>query len=229
MRFLGEGGRKRVYLARDDKLDREVALAIIKIEGLDEAGLTRVKREAQAMARLGDHPNIVTVHDFGEDKADGRSEQPYIVSQYMAGGDLEGRLLDAPDGRLSLEESKRVAIDVCRALEYAHAGGIVHRDLKPGNIWFGQGGTAKLGDFGLAVALEGPRVTLEGMMVGTVAYMAPEQALGGTPDARSDIYSLGCIMYEMLAGRPVFVSEEALAPDLPAHEHGARGALLAQP
>src|SRR6266540_2031081 len=95
--FLGEGGRKRVYLAHDSKLDRDVAVAVIKTEGLDEAGLSRVKREAQAMGRLGDHPNIVTVFDIGDDSA-----QPYIVSQYMGGGDLDGMLSKAPNRRLPI-------------------------------------------------------------------------------------------------------------------------------
>jgi class 3 adenylate cyclase len=208
-RFLGEGGRKRVYLARDEKLARDVALAVIKIDGLDETGLARVRREAQAMARLGDHPNIVTVHDFGEEDTEA-GRQPFIVSQYMGGGDLEARLAAAPDGRFDIPQAVRIAADVCRALEYAHSNGLMHRDIKPGNVWFTPDGAVKLGDFGLAVALEGPRVTVEGMMVGTVAYMAPEQALGGPPDARSDIYSLGCVLYEMLTGRPPFPGDDAL-------------------
>jgi len=129
-RFLGEGGRKRVYLAHDDKLDRDVAFAVIKTEGLDEAGLSRVKREAQAMGRLGDHPNIVTVFDIGEDGA-----QPYIVSQYMGGGDLDGLLNKTPDRRISVPEAMRIAQQVQQGLAHAHDRGIVHRDLKPGNIW----------------------------------------------------------------------------------------------
>jgi class 3 adenylate cyclase len=208
--FLGEGGRKLVYLARDTKLDRDVAIAVIKTDGLDETGLTRVRREAQAMARLSDHAHIVTVHDIGEDGApDGRT-QPYIVSQYMAGGDIESLLRTAPDQQLALEEAVRIAGEVCEALEYAHSRGIIHRDLKPGNIWLAKDGTAKLGDFGLAVALEDSRLTLEGMMVGTVSYMPPEQALGGQPGARADIYSLGCVLYEMVTGRPPFLGDDAL-------------------
>jgi eukaryotic-like serine/threonine-protein kinase len=205
-RFLGEGGRKRVYLAHDAKLDRDVAIAVIKTEGLDADGLTRVRREAQAMGRLGDHPHIVTVHDIGDE--DG---QPYIVSQYMEGGDLEGLLRGGENHRLPLDQAGRIASEVRQALEHAHSHGIIHRDLKPGNIWLTRDGTAKLGDFGLAIAVDRSRLTVEGMMVGTVAYMAPEQALGRQPDARSDLYSWGCVLYEMVTGRPPFLGDDAVA------------------
>jgi class 3 adenylate cyclase len=204
--FLGEGGRKRVYLAHDEKLDRDVAVAVIKTEGLDDAGLSRVKREAQAMGRLGDHPNIVTVFDIGDD-----SGQPYIVSQYMGGGDLDGMLNRTPDRRLPIPEAMRIAIQVQQGLAHAHERGIIHRDLKPGNIWLTADGTAKIGDFGLAVSLDRSRLTMEGMMVGTVAYMAPEQALGRQPDARSDLYSLGCVTYEMVTGRTPFLGDDPVA------------------
>jgi len=204
--FLGEGGRKKVYLAHDTKLDREVAVAVIKTEGLDDDGLKRVKREAQAMARLGDHPNIVTIHDIGDDNG-----QPYIVSQYMGGGDLEGMLNNAPDRRLPIAEAIRISQLVVQGLAHAHGRGIIHRDLKPGNIWLMEDGTPKIGDFGLAVSLDRSRMTMEGMMVGTVAYMAPEQALGRQPDARSDLYSLGCVTYEMITGRPPFLGDDPVA------------------
>src|SRR3990170_2208301 len=180
-RFLGEGGRKRVYLAHDAKLDRDVAIAAIKTEGLDDAGLARVRREAQAMGRLGDHPHIVTVFDVGDEAG-----QPYIVSQHMAGGDLEGLLQTEEGHRLPLDHAMRIVIEVRQALEHAHARGIIHRDLKPGNIWLTQEGTAKLGDFGLAVAVDRSRLTVEGMMVGTVAYIAPEQAQDEGPDERPE-------------------------------------------
>ncbi len=204
--FLGEGGRKRVYLAHDTKLDRDVALAAIKTEGLNAEGLVRVRREAQAMGRLGDHPNIVTVFDIGEEEG-----QPYIVSQYMAGGDLEGLLNAAPRRQLPVEQALLIAEQVCQGLDHAHSQGIVHRDLKPGNIWLTDAGTAKIGDFGLAVALDRSRLTMQGMMVGTVGYMPPEQALGRQSDPRSDLYSLGCILYEMATGRPPFLGEDAVA------------------
>jgi len=199
--FLGEGGRKRVYLAHDSKLDRDVALAVIKTEGLDEAGLSRVKREAQAMGRLGDHPHIVIIHDVGDE-----SGQPYIVSQYMAGG-----AVDALEHPIALERTLEIAKGVCRGLAHAHANGVVHRDLKPGNVWLAADGTAKIGDFGLAVALDRSRLTMAGMLVGTVAYMPPEQALGGETTPRADLYSLGCMLYEMATGRPPFVGNDPTA------------------
>jgi serine/threonine protein kinase len=163
--FLGEGGRKKVYLAHDAKLDRDVAVAVIKTEGLDEAGLSRVKREAQAMGRLGDHPNIVTVFDIGDDGA-----QPYIVSQYMGGGDLDGMLSKVPDRRLPIAEAIRIAQQVQQGLAHAHERGIIHRDLKPGNIWLTEDGTAKIGDFGRP----GGSVTPED----SAAFRATSAALG---------------------------------------------------
>ena len=148
-RLLGEGGRKRVFLARDGLLDRDVACALIRTEGLDEADRVRVEREAQAMALLGEHPHVVTVFDIGEEGG-----EPYIVSQFMAGGDLRGLLNAAPEGGLPLDRALRIADEVCQALEHVHAHGFVHRDLKPGNIWFTAEGTAKLGDFGVTMAFD---------------------------------------------------------------------------
>jgi class 3 adenylate cyclase len=205
-RFLGEGAKKRVYLAHDTKLDRDVAFALIKTDGLDADGLVRIRREAQAMGRLGDHPHIVTVFDTGEENG-----QPYIVSQCMSGGSVERLLQGREHHRLTGDEAVRIGSEVCRALQHAHGRGVVHRDLKPGNVWLSDDGTASLGDFGLAVALDRSRLTMAGMMVGTVAYMAPEQALGRAPDARSDLYALGAMLYEMLTGRPPFLGDDAVA------------------
>jgi class 3 adenylate cyclase len=205
-RFLGEGGRKRVYLAHDSRLDRSVAIAVIKTEGLDEAGLARVRREAQAMGRLGDHPNIVTIHDIGDE-----GDQPYIVSQYMSGGDLAGLIERSEGGQVDIATVLKIAQQICSALDHAHSRGVIHRDLKPGNVWLTEEGDAKLGDFGLAVALDRSRVTMEGMMVGTVAYMPPEQALGRQADARSDLYSFGCVLYECLTGHTPFSGDDPTA------------------
>ncbi len=205
-KFLGEGGKKRVYLAHDAKLDRDVAFALIKTEGLDEEGQARIRREAQAMGKLGDHPHIVAVYDIGEE-----ADQPYLVSQLMGGGDVEGLIGKAPSHRVPFETALRIADQVCQALEHAHAHGIVHRDLKPGNVWLTADGTAKLGDFGLALALDRTRLTQVGMMVGTVSYMPPEQATGGAITYRSDLYSLGAMLYELVTGRPPFVGDEVVA------------------
>jgi class 3 adenylate cyclase len=205
-RLLGEGARKRVYLALDRRLDREVAVAVVKTEGLDDAGRHRIAREARAMARLGDHPNIVTVFDVGDDDDD-----PYIVSQFMSGGSVEELLRRSEGHRLQLDAALRIVQQLARALEHSHVLGIVHRDLKPANVWLAADGTAKLGDFGLAVPTDQSRLTAEGMVVGTVAYLAPEQALGHQPDGRADLYSLGAMTYEMLTGRPPFLGDDAVA------------------
>jgi serine/threonine protein kinase len=198
LKLLGEGGSKVVYLARDNRLDRDVAIAMRRIEGLDHAGQTRVMNEARAMGRLGDHPNIVTVYDIGDEAG-----QPYIVSQYMEGGTLDDLLRRSPGRRLPLGEALRISEQVCEALEYAHAAGIVHRDVKPANVFLTHDEQAKLGDFGSAIAPEQLRLTIKGMMVGTAAYMPPEQ----TQTARSDLYSFGATLYEMLTGRTPFLAD----------------------
>ena len=205
-RFLGEGGKKKVYLAQDTLLDREVAFALIKTEGLDEISRTRITREAQAMGRLGSHPHIVTVFDLGQE-----GDQPYMVTELMGGGDVEGLIEAADDHRISFEQAINIARETCRGLEFAHSRGIVHRDLKPGNVWLTADGVAKIGDFGLAVAIDRSRLTTEGMMVGTVSYMLPEQAMGGEVTPRADLYSLGAMLYEMVTGRPPFLGDDSVA------------------
>ncbi|HEY41971.1 MAG TPA: protein kinase [Dehalococcoidia bacterium] len=205
-KLLGEGGKKKVYLAHDNTLDRDVAFALIKTEKLDEEARTRITREAQAMGRLGDHPNIVTVYDFGDHEG-----QPYIVLPLMSGGDVEGLIEKASEHRLPLEQAIGITKSVCQGLEFAHAKGIIHRDLKPGNVWLSTDGTAKIGDFGLAVAVDLSRLTQEGMMVGTVSYMPPEQAMGGKITPKADLYSLGAMLYEMVTGRPPFIGDDSVA------------------
>ena len=187
-RFLGEEGKKKVYLAHDALLDRDVAFALIKTEGLDDTARTRIRREAQAMGRLGSHPHIVTVFDLGEENG-----QPTMVTEFMGGGDVEHLIKKAPQQRLPLERGLRIAAEVCQGLQYAHSRGIVHRDLQPGNVWPSAEGVAKIGDFGLALPLDRSRLTQEGTMVGTVAYMPPEQAMGDEVTPRADLYSLGIL------------------------------------
>ena len=192
--LLGEGGKKRVYLAHDTTLDRDVAFGLIKAEGLDVAARQRITREAQAMARLGDHPNLMPIFDLGEENG-----QPYMVQPLMSGGDIEALIDGVEDGRLPLEDALRIASEILSGLEFAHGKGIIHRDLKPGNVWLtdpstGSGqATVRIGDFGLALSLDHSRLTQEKMMVGTVSYMPPEQATGGEVTAQSDsIHSEQC-------------------------------------
>jgi serine/threonine protein kinase len=205
-KFLGEGGKKKVYLTHDTLLDRDVAFALIKTEKLDDPTRARVNREARAMGRLGDHPNIVAIYDMGDHEG-----QPYIVIPVMPGGDVEGLIEQAPEHRLPIEQAIGIAKAVCQGLEFAHSKGIIHRDIKPGNVWLGADGTGKIGDFGLALAVDLSRLTQPGMMVGTVTYMPPEQAMGGKVTAKVDLYSLGAMLYEMVTGHPPFVGDDSVA------------------
>lgn len=211
-KFLGEGGKKKVYLAHDETLDRDVAFALIKTEGLDDTARQRVTREAQAMGRLGDHPNIVPIFDLGQEKDPATGvQQPFMVLPLMIGGDVEGVIEKATEHRLPLERALQIARDTCEGLIFAHSKGIVHRDLKPGNVMVTDRGTARIADFGLAVATDRSRLTREGFMVGTVSYMPPEQAMGGDITPRADLYSLGAMLYEMVTGRPPFLGDDDIA------------------
>src|SRR5688572_22557401 len=205
--FLGRGGRKRVYRAVDTEAGgAEVAVAVFDTEGIEETVLARARREAQAMGKLGEHPHIVRILESGEE-----GRVPYIVSEYVGGGDLASLLDDCDGRRLEIDRAIAIAIDITRALEHAHARGIIHRDLKPANIWLGDDDSARLGDFGLATTDRRSRAAVEGMLVGTVNYLPPEQALGRSSDERSDIYSLGAMLYELLTGEPPFPGEDAVA------------------
>ncbi|MDP9236001.1 MAG: protein kinase [Chloroflexota bacterium] len=205
VRVLPEGGQKIVYLVRDTELDRDCALSLIKSDKLQSEDLERLRREAQAMARLGTNAHLVTIFDIGEE--DGR---PFIVSEFVAGGELRHEIRAAA-GPLPLDRALAVTRDVAGALAFAHARGIVHRDIKPANIWLMEDGAAKLGDFGLAFGADRSRLTQDGTFVGTAAYIAPEQALGTGADARSDLYALGCVLYEMVTGRVPFAGDDMVS------------------
>jgi tetratricopeptide (TPR) repeat protein/predicted Ser/Thr protein kinase len=193
---LGEGGMGVVYRAYDTMLNRPVAIKMLSPHLIGDEGVKRLLREAQAAAQLT-HPNIVSVYDV-IDTADSR----LIIMEYVDGRPLAELIpMDVP-------RAIDTVTQVCGALQYAHARGIVHRDIKPENIVVAAGGTAKLMDFGLARSEGRSRMTQSGLIVGTVAYMAPEQVLGGTVDARTDLYSLGCVLYETLTGRKPFGGED---------------------
>lgn len=205
LRPLGEGGRKQVFLAQDTRLDREVALALLKNDAADGLVRERVLREARVMARLGDHPGIVQIFDIGEDRGTW-----YIVTEFMPGGTLADRLATAPDHRLPVDQALLLAADICAALAHVHSHGVIHRDLKPENLWLAQNGRVRLGDFGLARLPEQARLTGTDLVAGTLAYLPPEQARGEEPDVRGDLYALGVVLYEMLSGHLPFVAVDLL-------------------
>lgn len=196
---LGEGGMGVVYKAHDTLLDRAVAIKALSPYVLGGEGLKRLLREAQSAAKLT-HPNIVATYDVIEE-----GDTRLIVMEYVAGQTLVERL------PLPWADAVQIAGQVCRALQYAHARGIVHRDIKPENIVITADGTAKVMDFGLARSEGRSRLTQTGMIVGTVAYMAPEQAVSGQVDARTDLYGLGCVMYQMATGRPPFEADDPIS------------------
>jgi serine/threonine-protein kinase len=204
---VGSGGMAEVYRARDELLGREVALKVLHARfSQDRAFVERFKREAQAAANLN-HPNIVSLFDYGAD--DGAY---FIVMELIDGKPLSDILRD--EGALMPERAAEIAADVAKALSRAHTGGLVHRDIKPSNVMITSSGQTKVTDFGIARALgsDGDQtMTQTGMVIGTAAYFSPEQAQGNPVDARSDVYALGVVLYEMLAGRAPFTGETPLA------------------
>ena len=204
---LGEGGMAKVFRGTDRVLGRTVAVKVLASKyAQDDSSVARFRREAQSAAALN-HPNVVSVFDTGSD--DGVH---WIVMEFVEGRTLKDVIEE--DGSLQPDRALQIAREVALALASAHENGLVHRDVKPGNIMITPSGETKVMDFGIARAVTStgdPTLTKTGFVMGTAAYLSPEQAQGKPVDARSDIYSLGCVLYEMLAGRPPFEGNSPVA------------------
>src|SRR5215208_604216 len=202
--LVGHGGMSSVYRARDSLLERHVALKILHEQyNADDDFVERFKREARSVAQL-QHPNIVTVIDRGE--ADDRQ---FIVFEYIDGENLKE--LVVRKGRLDVREALEIAIEVARGLAFAHGQGLVHRDVKPQNVLLNGDGRAKVTDFGIARSVDVDGMTQTGTVLGTSNYIAPEQASGQPVDAQTDVYALGVVLYELLAGEVPFPGESFVA------------------
>ena len=212
--LLGEGGMASVHLAYDSVLDRQVAIKTLHTElGREQAFRERFRREAQAVAKLT-HTNIVSVFDTGEDDLGGLTT-PYIVMEYIEGRPL-GSVLDEDvrqQGAMPADKALKITADVLAALEISHEMGLVHRDIKPGNVMMTKRGVVKVMDFGIARAMQSgvTSMTQTGMVVGTPQYLSPEQALGRAVDARSDLYSVGIMLFQLVTGRLPFDADSPLA------------------
>lgn len=208
--IVGFGGMCEVHLARDLRLDRDVAVKVLHADlAKDPSVNARFRREAQKTAGLN-HPAIVAVYDTGEAET-ATGPLLYIVMEYVDGSTL--RDVVRANGTMTPRRAIAVAAEVCQALEFSHQHGIIHRDVKPANILISKAGAVKVVDFGIARALadHGGSVTRTGAVMGTAHYLSPEQARGGVVDARSDVYSLGCVLYEMSTGGPPFTGDSPVA------------------
>jgi len=208
--IVGRGGMAEVFRARDIRLDRIVAVKTLRDDlARDQTFQARFRREAQSAASLN-HPSIVAVYDTGEDMV-GPTPVPYIVMEYVDGRTLRDLLRD--DRRLLPERALEITEGVLRALDYSHRNGIVHRDIKPGNVMLTRNADVKVMDFGIARAVSDAQATMTqtAQVIGTAQYLSPEQARGERVDARSDLYSTGCLLYELLTGRPPFTGDSPVA------------------
>ncbi|GAA2410479.1 Stk1 family PASTA domain-containing Ser/Thr kinase [Nonomuraea africana] len=207
---VGRGGMAEVYRARDIRLDRIVAIKTLRADlARDHTFQARFRREAQSAASLN-HPAVVAVYDTGEDTSEG-APVPYIVMEYVDGRTLRDLL--RADRRLLPERAVELVDGILRALDYSHRGGIVHRDIKPANVMITRNGDVKVMDFGIARAMADSAATMTqtAQVIGTAQYLSPEQARGERVDARSDIYSTGCVLYELLTGQPPFTGDSPVA------------------
>ncbi len=209
-RLLGYGGMAEVHLGRDIRLNRQVAIKVLRADlARDPSFQTRFRREAHSAGSLN-HPSIVAVYDTGEDQTpDG--PVPFIVMEYVDGRTLREVL--SSEGMLDPRRAMQIVAEVCAALDFSHRAGIVHRDIKPGNVMITKAGAVKVMDFGIAraVADGAATVTQTAAVIGTAQYLSPEQARGEPVDARSDVYSTGCLLYELLTGHPPFQGDSPVA------------------
>ncbi|WP_446223722.1 Stk1 family PASTA domain-containing Ser/Thr kinase [Nocardia sp. IBHARD005] len=208
--IIGFGGMSEVHRARDVRLSRDVAIKVLRADlARDPTFYLRFKREAQNAAALN-HPAIVAVYDTGEATVDG-GPLPYIVMEYVEGDTL--RDIVRGKGPLAPRKAMEVVADVCAALDFSHKAGIVHRDMKPANIMINRAGAVKVMDFGIARAIADSAnpMTQTAAVIGTAQYLSPEQARGETVDARSDVYSVGCVLFEILTGQPPFTGDSPVA------------------
>ena len=207
---LGRGGMAEVHRGRDLRLGREVAVKVLRSDlARDPSFQVRFRREAQAAASLN-HPAIVAVYDTGEDRTT-TGATPYIVMEYVEGETL--RDVIRREGHLAPDRAMSLAADICGALDFSHRNGIVHRDVKPGNVMITPQGTVKVMDFGIARAVSDSAATMTSTaaVIGTAQYLSPEQARGEGVDARSDVYSMGCLLYELVTGAPPFSGDSPVA------------------
>ena len=208
--ILGFGGMSEVHLARDVRLSRDVAIKVLRADlARDPTFYLRFRREAQNAAALN-HPAIVAVYDTGEAETDA-GPLPYIVMEYVDGDTL--RDIVRSEGPMAPRRAMEVISDVCAALDFSHRNGIVHRDVKPANVMINRAGAVKVMDFGIARAISDASspMTQTAAVIGTAQYLSPEQARGEQVDARSDVYSLGCVLFEILTGEPPFKGDSPVA------------------
>ena len=212
--LIGRGGMAQVHLGRDTRLSRLVAIKMLRIDlARDAVFQTRFRREAQASASLN-HPNIVAVYDTGDEPVRGSDGKvisvPYIVMEYVEGHTVKELLSDATP--VPIPEAVEITSGVLNALQYAHSAWLVHRDIKPGNVMLTNSGKVKVMDFGIARALADSQATMTqtNAVIGTAQYLSPEQARGESVDERSDIYSAGCLLFELLTGQAPFNGDSAV-------------------